>query len=177
MEKLKNLNNLNAKGEKLMMRIGISTDFGWFELKQKLIQALNAFGYEIADIDDYELIVGENYPDFVVPLAKGVSDGNVEQNRTDWENGINACAEVNKIPGVFAALITEPANPSPEVGNEDLYVRCLGGQVVGYALSRKKVMTFLNADRSNILPSNQLLAKVRLLATNKKMAEQNKYLA
>jgi hypothetical protein len=60
-----------AKSEtRELMRIGIATDFGWFELKAKLTAALNAAGYEIADIGAYELVAGENYPDFIVPLAK-----------------------------------------------------------------------------------------------------------
>jgi ribose 5-phosphate isomerase B len=177
LETLKNMKNSFADGKKVMMRIGIATDFGWFELKRKLIEALNTVGYELAGIGDYELVAGENYPDFVVPLAKAVSDRNENQNRTDWANGIEACAEVNKISGVCAALIAESFDSYPEVENEDLYVRCLGGQVKGYAISGKKVMTFLNSDSPAILPSNQCLAKVRVLGTHKKMAERKKYLA
>ena len=98
MKTLKNIKKLHAEGKRVMMRIGIATDFGWFELKLKLIAALKAVGYELADIGDYELIAGENYPDFVVPLAKAISDGNNKQKPTIWSNGIEACAEVNKIP-------------------------------------------------------------------------------
>jgi ribose 5-phosphate isomerase B len=163
METLQNIKNSFADGKKVMMRIGIATDFEWFELKLKLIAALNAVGYELADIGDYELIAGENYPDFVVPLAKAVSDGNDKQNYADWVNGIEACAEVNKISGVCASLIAESSDPCPEVEHKDLYVRCLGGHAIGYALSRKKVMTFLNVDCPTSIPSNQRLAKVRLL--------------
>jgi ribose 5-phosphate isomerase B len=140
------------------------------------LQALTV-GYELSDIGDYELVAGENYPDFVVPLAKAVSDGNDKQNYTDWVNGIEACAEVNKISGVCASLIAESSDSCPEVEDEDLYVRCLGGQVKGYALSKKKVMNFLNADCPTSIPSNQRLAKVRLLGTNKNRTERKKYLA
>src|SRR5665811_1585865 len=101
----KNIKKESASGRKEMIRIGIATDFGWFELKMKLIAALNAVGYELADIDDYELVAGENYPDFIVPLAKPVSDGNDKQNRKTWKNGIEACAIINKVPGVCAAII------------------------------------------------------------------------
>ena len=166
MEAVNNIKNLGADGKRVMMRIGIATDFGWFELKRKLIEALNTVGYELSDIGDYELVSGENYPDFIVPLANAVSYGDDNQNQTDWVNGIEACAEVNKISGVCAALIAEPLNSRPQVEDEDLYVRCLGGQIKGYALSRKKVMTFLNSDSPTSIPSNQCLAKVRLMGTN-----------
>ena len=158
-----------------MMRIGISTDFGWFELKRKLIEAINAIGYELVDIEDYELVPDENYPDFIVPLTKSNSGNDGTQNLFEWENNVDVCKTVNKIPGVYAVLITNSFSACRETENEDLYVRCLGGQIKGYALSSKKVMTFLNADRSTSIPSNQCLAKVRVLGNNKKMAEEKKY--
>lgn len=177
METLNNINSLSADGTRLMMRIGIATDFGWFELKRKLIEALYVLGYELDDIGDYELIAGENYPDFVVPLTKAVADGNNKLNQLLWVNGIITCAEVNKIPGVCAAVITKPSAPCTEVEEEDLYVRCLGGQVKGYALSKKKVMTFLNADCPTSIPSNQRLAKVRVLERNNNLSEKKRQMA
>lgn len=170
METLKNIKKLSANGTRKMMRIGISTDFSWFELKQKLIEALNVVDYELVDIGSYELVTGENYPDFIVPLVKAVSDENDNNNRTHWLNGIEACTEMNKIPGVCATVITEPIAPGAEPGNEDFFVRCVGGQIKGYALSSKKVMAFLNADRSTRISSNQRLAKVRMLGSTKIMA-------
>lgn len=177
MEPLKNIKNLSTESNRVMMRIGIATNFGWFELKRKLIEALNAVGYELADIGAYELVPGENYPDFVIPLTKSNSGKKVPQNLFRWENEIEACKTVNKIPGVCAVLITEPIVTCMEDENEDLYVRCVGGQIKGYALSRKKVMTFLNADRSSRIPSNQRLAKVNILGRTKKMADGKKYFA
>jgi ribose 5-phosphate isomerase B len=177
METQQNIKNSFSDGKIVMMRIGIATDFGWFELKRKLIEALNTVGYELSYIGAYELVAGENYPDFVIPLAKTVSDGNDKQNRTDWVNGIEACAEVNKIPGVCAALIAEPSGSCSEGDDKDLYVRCLGGQIKGYALSSKKVMTFLNVDCATNIPSNQRFAKVRLLGSEYNLSERKKHLA
>jgi len=177
METQQNIKNSFSDGKRVMMRIGIATDFGWFELKRKLIEALNTVGYEVSDIGAYELVAGEIYPDFVVPLAKAVSDRTNKQNQTDWVSGIEACAEVNKISGVCASLIAESSDPFPEVEDEDLYVRCLGGQVKGYAISSKKVMTFLNVDCATNIPSNQRFAKVRLLGSEYNLSERKKHLA
>ena len=169
MKTIKNIQNLSADGSREMMRIGISTDFGWFELKRKLMAALKVVGYELTDIGDYELVAGENYPDFIFPLANPVSDGIDIHKRTTGLNKIKVCSEVNKIPGVCAAIITKPSDPTGEIGDKDLYVMCLGGQVKGYALSRKKVMTFLNADCPTSFSSNQRLAKLRLLGIKGKL--------
>lgn len=172
----KNNENESTSVIREMMRIGIATEFGWFELKRKLIAALNAIGYELADIGDYELVAGENYPDFIIPLPKRLTDENDKQNRKKWVNGIEACAVINKIPDVCAAIITESYTPGEVVIDDDLFVRCLGGQVKGYALS-KKMMTFLNADSPTSIPSNQRLAKVRVLGNNHKMTERKRRFA
>jgi hypothetical protein len=52
-----------------MMRIGIAADHGGFELKAQLTAALKADGYEVADFGAHELVIEDDYPDFVVPLA------------------------------------------------------------------------------------------------------------
>jgi ribose 5-phosphate isomerase RpiB len=53
-----------------MMRIGIAADHGGFELKVQLTAALKTAGYEMTDFGAYELVTGDDYPDFVVPLAR-----------------------------------------------------------------------------------------------------------
>lgn len=169
METGNNKKKMCADGKKVIMRIGIATDFGWFELKRKLIEALNSVGYELADIGEYELVAGENYPDFVVPISTENSEIGEKQIRNQLKSGVIACEAVNKIPGVCAAVITRSSDPFAEFGIDDLYVRCLGGQIKGYSLSNKKVMTFLNDDSSACLPSNQRLAKLRLLGMERKM--------
>jgi ribose 5-phosphate isomerase B len=172
--KMRTLQNISAEGRRQMMRIGIATDFGWFELKRKLIEALKAVGYELTDIGTYELVAGENYPDFVIPLAKTVLD---KIDQTNHITGVEACKAANKIPGVCAALIEERSTSCKENEDEDLFVRCFGGQVKGYALSKKKVMTFLNADCSTYIPSNQRLAKVKVLNRDYKVSERERHLA
>jgi len=169
METTKNIKKLHAEGKRLMMRIGIATDFGWFELKMKLIAALKAVGYELTDIGDYELVAGENYPDFVVPLSRENSKNGETQIQSQHKNGVVACEAANKIPGVCAALITDSSFAGKEAKDDDEYIRCLGGQIKGYALSNKKVMTFLNADSSASIPTNQRLAKVRELGREREM--------
>jgi ribose 5-phosphate isomerase B len=172
MKTTKNIKKLHAEGKRLMMRIGIATDFGWFELKMKLIAALKAVGYELTDIGDYELVAGENYPDFVVPLSSVNADHGETKNQSKHRNGLLACKAANKIPGVCAALITD-SNVIDQKERDDDYVRCLGGQIKGYALSKKKVMTFLNANCSTSIPSNQRLAKVRMLGREYNMSERD----
>ena len=57
------------------MRIGIAADHGGFALKAQLTSALKAAGHDVVDFGAHELVVGDDYPDFVVPLARAVATG------------------------------------------------------------------------------------------------------
>ena len=157
-----------------LMRIGIATDFGWFEIKAKLTAALNAAGYEIADIGAYELVTGEDFPDFVVPLAKTPSGNNKKSDPTISNSGVEACAAANKIPGVRASLISDSL-AYQKIEDNNLYVMCLGAQIKGYALSGKKVMTFPNVNSPAGQPINQHLARVKVLNRDNKRISEEKY--
>ena len=51
------------------MRIGIATDHGGFGLKEELLGQLRAAGHEVVDFGAHRLSEGDDYPDYVVPLA------------------------------------------------------------------------------------------------------------
>ena len=61
------------------MRIGIATDHGGFGLKEELVAQLRATGHEVIDFGAHTLSPGDDYPDFVVPLARAVVAGKVDR--------------------------------------------------------------------------------------------------
>jgi hypothetical protein len=63
-----------------MLRIGIAADHGGFELKVQLTNILKATGYEVVDFGAHKLVIGDDYPDFVVPLARAVARGIVTRD-------------------------------------------------------------------------------------------------
>jgi ribose 5-phosphate isomerase B len=128
-----------------MMRIGIAADHGGFELKVQLTTALKAAGYEVADFGAHELVPGDDYPDFVAPLARAVARGEVTRGLAICGSGVGACVAANKVPGVRAALTTDSFSAHQGVEDDDMNVMCLGGQVTGYSLSWDLVQIFLNA--------------------------------
>ena len=52
------------------MRLGVATDHGGFGLKEDLVAHLRAAGHEIVDFGAHTLSPGDDYPDFVIPLAR-----------------------------------------------------------------------------------------------------------
>jgi len=129
-----------------MIRIGIAADHGGFELKVQLIAALKEVGYEVEDFGADELVIDDDYPDFVIPLARAVARGGVERGLAICGSGIGACIAANKVHGVRAALITDHFSAHQGVEDDNMNVMCLGGQVTGYALALELAKSFLKAD-------------------------------
>lgn len=145
MELSQNTDKENAEVKEELMRIGIAADHGGFELKVQLTASLQIAGYKVEDFGAYILNVEDDYPDFVVPMARAIADGQVDRGLAICGSGVGACVAANKISGVRAALIMDTFSAHQGVEDDDMNVMCLGGQVTGYALSWDLVVTFLNA--------------------------------
>ena len=150
------------------MRIGIAADHGGFELKVQLTDDLKDAGYEVADFGAHELDAGDDYPDFVVPLARAVARGEVTRGLAICGSGVGACVAANKVAGARAALIFDSFSAHQGVEDDDMNVMCLGGRVTGYALSWDLVQTFLNAHFKGTERFRRRLAKVAALEREKK---------
>ena len=127
------------------MRLGIAADHGGFELKEKVGEELRALGHEVVDFGAQDYDSQDDYPDFVVPLARAVARGEVERGLAICGSGVGACVAANKIPGVRASLITDPYSAHQGVEDDAMNVMCLGGRVTCYALAWELVQTFLQA--------------------------------
>ena len=149
------------------MRIGIAADHGGFELKVQLTSALKAAGHEVADFGSHELVTVDDYPDFVVPLARAVARGEVARGLAICGSGVGACVAANKVSGVRAALITDSFSAHQGVEDDDMNVMCLGGRVTGDALSWDLVQTFLSAHFRGTERFRRRLAKVAALERGK----------
>ena len=116
------------------MRVGIAADHGGFELKMQLSAELKRAGYKVVDFGAKKLVTGDDYPDFVAPLARAVAKGEVTRGLAICGSGVGACVAANKIPGVRACLIHETFSAHQGVEDDDMNMICLGGRVVGFSL-------------------------------------------
>lgn len=55
------------------MKIFVSTDHAGYVLKEKLVAILKAQGHEVIDKGAFDYNESDDYPDFIVPVAKEVS--------------------------------------------------------------------------------------------------------
>jgi ribose 5-phosphate isomerase B len=143
--------------------IGLAADHGGFELKQYLLGTLREAGYHVTDFGDNRLQPDDDYPDFVVPLARAVAAGTVDRGIALCGSGVGASIAANKVAGVRACLIDESFPAHQGVEDDDLNLICLGGLVVGHAVAWELVQTFLAARFSGAERHRRRLAKITAL--------------
>jgi ribose 5-phosphate isomerase B len=146
-------------------RLGIAADHGGFRLKAELSESLRAAGYEIEDFGAYELDPADDYPDFIVSLARAVAGARVERGVALCGSGVGASVAANKIPGIRAGLIHDVFSAHQGVEHDDMNVLCLGGKVIGSGLALELVEAFLRAHFSEAPRHQRRLAKVKALET------------
>jgi ribose 5-phosphate isomerase B len=88
---------------------------------------------------------GDDYPDFVIPLARAVAAGEIERGVAICGSGVGASIAANKVPGVRAGLIHDVFSAHQGVEDDDMNVFCLGGKVIGSALAWELLQKFLAA--------------------------------
>ncbi|MGZ3765260.1 MAG: RpiB/LacA/LacB family sugar-phosphate isomerase [Mucilaginibacter sp.] len=145
------------------MKIGIAADHGGYNLKKTLHSFLVASGYEVVDFGAFELDDSDDYPDFVVPLAKAVATKEVDRGIAVCGSGVGASVAANKVSGVRAALINDHFSAHQGVEDDNLNLLCLGGRVTGFMAAEEYVQAFLNASFSGAERHMRRLQKVHLL--------------
>lgn len=126
-------------------KIGICADHGGFELKERIKTFLIENQFVPVDFGAKRLDETDDYPDFVIPLAKAVAAKEVFRGIAICGSGVGACIAANKVSGVRAALITEHFSAHQGVEDDDMNLICLGGRITGSASAQDLVLAFLNA--------------------------------
>ena len=106
---------------------------------------------------------GDDYPDFVIPLAEAVAAGTVERGVAVCGSGVGASVCANKIAGVRAGLIHDHFSARQGVEDDHMNVICVGGRTVGASVAWELVETFLAAEFSQAERHLRRLRKVASL--------------
>ena len=145
------------------MHVGIATDHGGWWLKEDLLKRLGEAGHEVVDFGAQSLDPGDDYPDFVIPLARAVAAGKVQRGVAVCGSGVGASVCANKIPGVRAGLIGDHFSAHQGVEDDHMNVLCLGGRTVGPEVAWEFVETYLASEFSQADRHLRRLSKVAAL--------------
>jgi ribose 5-phosphate isomerase B len=155
------------------MRIGIATDHGGFNLKEELVKQLRRAGHEVVDFGAHDLIEGDDYPDYVLPLARAVATHEVERGVAICGSGVGASVCANKVPHIRAAVIHDHFSARQGVEDDHMNILCMGGRTVGPAVAWDLVQTFLAAEFSQAPRHLRRLGKVASVETEKEIGKKD----
>lgn len=94
------------------MKIHIGADHAGFELKNTLVDFLKEQGYEIVDAGAKTFDPEDDYPDFIAPVARAVSDGSTEWGIVIGGSGQGEAIVANRFRGVRAVVFNGQYMPT-----------------------------------------------------------------
>jgi ribose 5-phosphate isomerase B len=148
------------------MKVGVGADHGGFEMKEQLAKLLTSQGHEVIDFGNKVLDGNDDYPDFAIPLARAVANGDVERGILVCGSGVGASVAANKIGGARAALCHDHFSARQGVEDDNLNILCFGGRTTGIAVAWDCTTNFLGASFSGAGRHRRRLAKVTQLESS-----------
>jgi ribose 5-phosphate isomerase B len=143
-----------------LMKIGLASDHGGFELKETLKKFLTEKKYEIIDYGSTVYDPKDDYPDFSEKISKAIIKSEIERGILICGSGVGACIAANKFKGVRAAICHDTYSAHQGVEHDDMNILCLGARIVGYELAKDLVVAFLGAKFLNLERLERRLNKV-----------------
>lgn len=97
------------------MKIAIATDHAGFEQAKELAEFLDDLGHEVQDFGPKKLDPNDDYPDFIMPAAKAVADGNCDRGIILGRSGQGEAMAANRFNRVRCSVFYAPAVPKSTV--------------------------------------------------------------
>lgn len=85
------------------MEIYLASDHAGFALKHTLVEFLRAQGHMVSDMGPHELVPGDDYPDYIIPLAQKVAQHKGSFGIAIGKSGEGEAIAANRVPGARAA--------------------------------------------------------------------------
>ena len=127
------------------MKIALACDHGGLVLKNTLLQYLKEHGYSVVDFGTYSE-ESCDYPDFVLPAAKAVANGECDKGIVICSTGIGVSIVANKVKGIRCAHCHDTYSAKYTRLHNDANMLSFGQKIIGEGLMLEIVETFLNTD-------------------------------
>ncbi|MCH7951535.1 RpiB/LacA/LacB family sugar-phosphate isomerase [Patescibacteria group bacterium] len=142
------------------MKVYLGSDHGGYELKERIKSWLQEWGYAFEDMGATRFDPSDDYPDFIIPVARRVSSEKGSLGVVLGRSGSGEAIAANKVRGVRAAvcLNEEMAKKAREKNNAN--VLSLGGDLVDEAVAKRIVKVFLETPFSEEERHKRRLGKI-----------------
>lgn len=132
------------------MKIHIGSDHAGFRLKELLKSWFMEQGHEVVDHGAKETNPGDDYPDFVMPVAKAVAENPGSRGIILGGSGQGEAMAANRISGARAAVYYGGPLEIVKLAREhnDANILSLGARFLSEDEAQKAVKLFLETDFS-----------------------------
>ena len=143
-------------------KIYTASDHVGFKLKEKLKKYLDNEGYEIKDFGSHKYNKLDDYPDFVIPLAKALSKDKTFKGVIFGKSGQGEAITANKVKGIRAVVYYGGNLNIIKLSRQhnDSNVISLGAGFLSYQEAVKAVDLWLKTPFSNALRHKRRLGKI-----------------
>jgi len=132
------------------MRIGFGCDHAAIDLKNELVVYMQDKGYECVDYgtgyDENGEIIKCDYPMKGKEVGEAVVKGDVDYGVLICGTGIGISVSANKVPGVIAAVCSEPYSARLTKMHNNANIIAFGARVVGSELAKMILDEFFGAE-------------------------------
>lgn len=127
------------------MRVAVASDHAGFSLKDTVVEVLRQAGVETIDYgpDNPQAV---DFPDYAVLVGRAIQNGQADRGILICGSGVGMCIAANKLHGVRAAITHDVYSAHQGVEHDGMNVMCLGSRVVGDAVARELVHSFIGAN-------------------------------
>ena len=128
------------------MKVGFGCDHTAIELKKELMEYMESKGYECVDYGAYDAAKRVDYPDQGLKGAEAIKAGEVEKGVLLCGTGIGISLAANKVPGIRAAVCSEPYSAMMTAKHNASQIIAMGARVVGNELAKMILDAFFNTE-------------------------------
>ena len=127
------------------MRVAVAFDHRGVQLRDEVLATVADLGHDVVDLGTDTAAVRIDYPDKAREIGESIRSGDAERGILVCGSGVGAAIAACKIAGIRAAICHDVYSAHQGVEHDDMNVICLGSEVIGPALTRDLVGTFLGA--------------------------------
>ena len=128
------------------MKIGFGSDHSGVVLKRILMEHVRGKGYECIDYGAADSNIPANYAEFGLKVGEAIASREVEKGVMVCGSGVGISLAANKVPGVRAAVCSEPCTAKLAVEHSDINAVAMGVCIVGQEEAKMIVDAFLAAE-------------------------------
>ncbi|MFS0821332.1 ribose 5-phosphate isomerase B [Bacillus sp. 1P02SD] len=127
------------------MKVAIASDHGGLNLREEIKHLLDELEIEYDDFG-CECSTSVDYPDYALPVAKKVADGEYDRGILICGTGIGMSIAANKVQGIRCALCHDVFSAKATREHNNSNILAMGERVIGPGLAREIAKAWLTTE-------------------------------